>query len=503
MRIVIRADASVWIGSGHIMRCLVLAEKLCQLGHDVHFACLSLEGNLFSVIKQRGFSIVELSQIEQPLTPRHKADYAGWLHRSQKQDASDFIVKVKSADVVITDHYGIDHVWQNIVRRVLKCKIVTLDDLQRCHDADLIIDQTLGCQSVDYVSGCRVLAGTQYALISDRFSQLRQSAFSRQKSVSLPNVLVSMGGIDAPNATTQVLKALIGRFDANFTVLLSSRSPNYHYVQSIAEQYPNITHIDFTNEMAKLMLQHDISIGAPGSTSWERASLGLPNIIIPLADNQKEICFQLTKVGASLTVSLQGISKSLLPALNKVYEHWERYHQANLDVCDGLGAERVISEINALLTNDQTNREFRFQLVRAKADDIAIVYEWQRHPSTRRFALNREIPSWEEHSCWMADKLRSYKDYFYIVREVSTGMRVGGVRLDKIDDGYLISIFIDPYRYGQGIATEALKLIDELHGDSLITAAVLRNNVASQQLFLNAKYKRVSEEAFIREPLRP
>jgi len=499
MRVVIRADASVWIGSGHIMRCLVLADALKSLGHEVIFACLPLEGNLFSIIEQRGFPISQLSLPENPIAIQHDADYSAWLQRPQEQDAADFISNINHADLVVTDHYAIDHVWQDKVREALQCKLVALDDLRRSHSADLVIDQTLGRKSNDYPTCERVLAGTSYALLSPQFVKYRNRAFCRKTSDNIPRILISMGGVDLPNATSQVINAVVGTYRANFTVLLSPRSPHYQQVKTMCEQIPNVTHLDFSNNMAELMLDHDCAIGAPGTTSWERACLGLPSIVIPLAENQRETSIQLEAAGAALVVQLNEIDSELVDKLTLITTSWPQYVDANLRICDGLGANRVVSEM-VNLCHPLQQIENQYKLVPASIDDISIVYEWQRHPNTRRFALNPDVPSWEEHLAWINAKLKSHNDFFYMICEISTGSKVGVVRLDKSGQDYVISIFIDPFRYGKGIATEALRLVDTRHSDLVIKATVLKDNQASQKLFLNAKYRRLTSDTFIREP---
>ncbi|MCV5261658.1 UDP-2,4-diacetamido-2,4,6-trideoxy-beta-L-altropyranose hydrolase, partial [Escherichia coli] len=102
-----------------------------------------------------------------------------------------------------------------------------------------------------------------------------------------------MGGIDAPNATFKVLESLCGKVEAKFTVLLSPRAPHFDQVKELCASRADVSHLDFVSDMASLMLEHDIAIGAPGTTSWERACLGLPNVIVPLAENQQLICKQL------------------------------------------------------------------------------------------------------------------------------------------------------------------------------------------------------------------
>jgi Spore coat polysaccharide biosynthesis protein, predicted glycosyltransferase len=126
MKVVFRVDASVWIGSGHVMRCLVLADELAKNGHDVTFACLPLEGDMRAFIGERGFNVITLTAPDHVVKPAHDADYVAWLPKPIPDDAHDFINHVHDADVVVTDHYAIEKQWHEIVRARLTATLSPL-----------------------------------------------------------------------------------------------------------------------------------------------------------------------------------------------------------------------------------------------------------------------------------------------------------------------------------------------------------------------------------------
>lgn len=499
MKVVFRVDASVLIGSGHVMRCLVLADALKSRGHDIFFACTPFKGDMRAYINECGYPVINLPAPEYELTPTHDADYLAWLQKSVDEDARDFAATVTVADLVITDHYAIEKEWQSAVIEALNCRLFAIDDLARCHNADLVLDQTLGRESSDYAeSSTQVLVGCEYALLKPSFANKRESALSRVLTESRPQVLVSMGGVDALNATLRVLKALDGKVDALFTVLLSPRSPHFNAVKTWCASKTNVTHIEFCSDMASLMLSHDVAIGAPGTTSWERACLGLPNIIVPLADNQQLICEQLVKHNAAIKVDLDDIYDSLLQGYQTTLEQWQEFKQANLALCDGRGVRRVVFEIARLFDK----RSNSLSLHRALEGDIELVYQWQSHPETRRFALTPSVPTWNEHQEWMTRKLQSVSDYFYMVNDIASGRKLGVVRLDRQSEGhYLVSIFVEPNSYGKGIASQALAMVDDIHPDVTLHATVLKSNLGSRKLFQKANYQQVDDENFVRQPI--
>lgn len=501
MNIIIRADASVHIGSGHVMRCLVLAEALKERGYLVSFVCRSQFGDMIDFIKERDFGVFSLDEIIPAIQPRNSADYLGWLQCTIEKDTNDFLSEINNADIVVTDHYAIGKEWQSIIRDNLNCRIVAIDDLEREHDADLVVDQTLGREKLSYPNVACALTGCHYALLNPNFSLLREQAYQRATPLKVVRILVSMGGVDLPNATLAVLQQLSTLDNIDVTVLLSHRAPHYASVSTFCQTTLNIKQIDFVSDMAKVMLEHDVAIGAPGTTSWERACLGLPSIIIPLANNQFAISEALVDAQSAIIVELDDIENSLLGEVQFLLDNWFSYYQANLKVCDGLGLYRFLSEVDRL-KNDESKSRYRLQ--RAAENDAKLVYQWQCHPKTRKYALNSDLPSWEEHVIWMKDKIKyCYQDYFYLIEEIATNEKVGVIRLDRqYTNEYLISIFIAPDFYGKGIGLSAVKLLDILHPQITIRATVLEDNKASQKLFQKAKYHKVSADEFIRQPVK-
>jgi len=351
VNIVIRTDASVHIGTGHVMRCLVLAKALKKNGHDVCFITRAQQGDMVDFISQQSFRVMKLGLPLSPLVPQNNADYSAWLQVSELDDANNSIALVDSADLIIIDHYGINALWEQQVKTQLQCHIMAIDDLVRAHSADIILDQTFSRQASEYMSATKnVLTGCQFALLAPRFSELRESASCKRLNITNPKVLISMGGIDNPNASLQVLHCLeLLPLKPIVTVLLGMRSPHYEKVKAFCQTRPEwITHIEFTHSMPELMLEHDLAIGAPGSTSWERACLGLPSIVVPLAENQQKICSVLESVGAVLRVELNHIKDELLPAYHHILDNWIAYQKINFSLCDGLGVQRVVQRIEHL-----------------------------------------------------------------------------------------------------------------------------------------------------------
>lgn len=483
------------------MRCLALAEELRDTGYEITFATREQASDLNSFILENRFKLINLKKPQKYQLPRGTADYARWLQIPEKEDAEDFISKMTDIDLVIIDHYGINRNWHELVKKELGCKVMVIDDLVREHNADLIVDQTLNRKHSEYskLQRCIALTGTKYALLKPGFAVARKKLKHSPKQKN--KILITMGGIDQPNASLQVLKALLGmKLEIPTTVLLSERSPNYESVKTFALANPSwVEHVDFVCDMPTFMSKYSIVIGAPGSSSWERACLGIPSILVPLAENQNAIAEELEKADAVKVVKLNDITKDLSYALDGIISCWENYSVNNFELCDGLGIERIIMNINFLL--DQL-----LQLRKATQSDIDQVYEWQCQPETRRYALNKNTPSLIEHRAWMKKKITSDCDYFYIIElscsKIGKTVSMGVVRLDfTAENTYTISIFIAPEHFGKGVAKFALDKLGELHPTAVINAVVLKDNLISQALFSRAGYQKIDDEHFTRLPV--
>ena len=338
MRLLFRADASHRIGSGHVMRCLALAEAIRQHASEIRFVCRQLEGELHSLIEAKGFRC--------SLLP------AGGPTLDPVNDARQTAALSEALDWLVVDHYEIDRRWERTMRPACE-RLMVIDDLvDRPHDCDVLLDQTYGRREDEYDAltpdDCRVLAGTQFALLRPEFAANRPSALARRAaSEGIGHVLVSMGGYDPGNRTLDVLETLAtttyaGRLTV--TVVRGARTPDSDgSLHSFASHFQKLTIRQRVDNMAELMAASDIAIGAGGTTSWERCCMGLPSLVCIMADNQRNVARQLEAAGA---ISVWE-SRSELKQQLDMYEGNPALHRSAIaaaaDVCDGLGLERVVS----------------------------------------------------------------------------------------------------------------------------------------------------------------
>lgn len=507
MKLIFRVDSSRLIGAGHVMRCITLAKFFQKMNHTIIFATRVYEGSLITEIKNAGFEIVVLSDFSKEQLREPNVD--SWLPVSEEQDAIDFLNAGISCDVVVVDHYSLGDSWEKKVKQHLGCFLVVIDDLKRKHYCDLLIDQTLNRREIEYIPqmqiSSQILTGSMYAILKPEFYRYRQLRIKKKTMESDENsVLVFMGGVDNSNITMDVLQEIlkIDNLNLSVTVIMNPLSRFYSHVeQFIKNNSVNFKLITFTENIHELMVNHKIAIGAPGSSTWERAALGLPSLIIPIAENQLEIAKVIESSCSAIVVQRDCLQADFKMSFLKLLNNIEIYRKNSFKLCDALGVFRVGYQILNLKGNS-----IFYRCRVADENDINLTYEWQVLPQTRRYALNQNIPSYKSHCSWMVEKLKSNIDYFYIIEIILDGVikSAGVVRLDLDDktQEYTISIYIAPQFYKMGIASAALKYIDIVHPQIVINATVLNENFASQQLFSKMGYIKTSDILFQRKPIQ-
>lgn len=361
MNIAFRADASVQIGTGHVMRCLTLADDLREQGAECMFICRPHAGHLLDMIAQRGHTVVALPGLPTNATGASgDTVHAHWLGTDWTHDAADTrqALGAETVDWLVVDHYALDRRWEQALRPSCQ-RLMVIDDLaDRPHDCDLLLDQNLGRTAEDYrglmPSDATRLIGPQYALLRPEFAKLRSTSLARRLHPKLKRLLITMGGVDKDNATGQVLDALKAcplPEGLEITVIMGPHAPWLQHVQAQAQQMPWPTQVlAGVSNMAQLMTDSDLAIGAAGGTAWERCCLGLPSLTLMLVENQQAGAIALQKCGAGLAMNGVGEIRNLLQGAS--VESAMRsllldLGQAAQQVSDGLGATRVTREILA------------------------------------------------------------------------------------------------------------------------------------------------------------
>ena len=359
MRVAFRADASVAIGAGHVMRCLTLADALRERGAECIFLSRDHAANLHEIVEARGHSILSLGGVDGVTSQNPSViGYAHWLGVDLQRDVDDTRSRLASLhlDWLVVDHYALDVQWEESMRPFCS-RIMAIDDLaDRNHSVDLLLDQNLGAVASHYEykvpKKCVLLLGPRYALLRQEFVKLRIHSLFRRNKGNLYKLLITMGGVDREDVTSSVLDALeLCDLQEGFavTVVMGPSAPWIDKVIAKVERlsFPTVV-LENAHNMGELMRDADLAIGGAGSTAWERCCLGLPSLQIVLAENQRRIANALSQAGAAYFLDRSNLEVDLVQMMKSLaQDHMRlvRMSAAAAQVTDGQGAERVVQYI--------------------------------------------------------------------------------------------------------------------------------------------------------------
>lgn len=349
MKVLVRADASVDVGSGHLMRCLTLADQLRDEGAEVAFACREIPGAMFDLLHTRGYRFARLPLAETGKDPQQfDAEETIQVARQFFPDGIEWLV---------VDHYELDAEWERMLRPHVS-KLMVIDDLaNRSHDCDLLLDQNYEDESRyrEFVSkDCRLLLGASYALLRPEYAQYRAMKIQGTQTEFIKRALVFFGGSDSLDLTGATMKALSieGLDHIELDIVVGANYLYYERLSQLAVLRGRTTIHKPRPHLADLMVAADIAIGGGGATNWERMCLGLPSIVITLAENQTPISEILNRrgvlrlLGKLGDVSIENISDALLSEIKS--RQISNQVASAMDLCDGLGVARVINAMTSI-----------------------------------------------------------------------------------------------------------------------------------------------------------
>ena len=494
MNIVFRADASLKMGSGHIMRCITLAEELKRNGADVSFISRAHEGNLNSLIDKKNIKVVELPKVEvfEKSNNKTKGDnYGEWLGVSQEQDSLETIKCLGNSkpNWIIIDHYGLGQTWEKFIRPHVG-NIMVIDDLaNRHHECDILLDQNwfedFDRRYKDLVPiNCTLLLGPEYVLLREEFPETRKKYKLQDKDV-VRHIFVFFGGSDIYNLTGMTLKALSNSnlSDLHVDVVIGENNPHQSEIKELASARPHTKlHIQVDN-ISSIMEKADVAIGAGGVNTWERMCIGLPALVISFAENHTLLLSDLMKnrfiyyLGSIKNIDISFISENITNVINNssslIAQRKKIYK-----LVDGLGCQRVVD----WLIGDLSNQNWMAK--NASLKEMEIYWFWANDKQVRENALNKEFITWDNHVEWFKSKLVDKKCSLYLI--LVNDNPVGQVRFDnegnyaRID--YSVAKQFRGRRLGKSLLDFAIKEFYK-YSKQKILGEVLPDNISSARIF--------------------
>lgn len=462
--IVFRVDASLEIGTGHVMRCLTLACALRDRGCDCHFICREHPGNLNNLISERGFKVYGLPVDNMPAEFRPSPDsseYAPWLGSDWRTDATQVCSTICDLTVewLVVDHYAIDFRWEKELRPFCG-KLMVIDDLaDREHDCDLLLDQNLveGWQERyrgKVPTNCGLMLGPEYALLQPLYAELHDRTPPREGLVR--RIMVYFGGADADNLTGITISAFtsLQTEDVAMDVVINPSSPHATSIRRQAKKDRRIILHENLPSLAPLMVKADLAVGAAGATSWERCCLGLPSLVITMAKNQEPIAKQSDKTGLVHWIGQKNNvdMPKLAQALQRVIKTGlsSEWSQRCASLVDGQGVKRVTV---FTLLNAQTH--LRARLARLK--DESKILQWANDPFVRLNAFQPQSIDPATHRKWFYGRLRDIDNCQLYIVETENGIPIGQVRFEKKIDMWELSYALDSCARSRGLGKQLLQ----------------------------------------------
>jgi len=488
VKVVFRVDASNAIGIGHIMRCLTLAETLVNSDVQICFICREHSGNLIALLNKKAFSVTALPAPAIGKCPSGE-NYSNWLGVTQETDAMQTIEALngETPDWLVVDHYGLDVDWEQRLHPWVNSMMVIDDLANRHHACDVLLDQSFFIEGKHDYAGfvaatCKLLLGPRYALLKSVYADYRKTLPAHRGQVK--RVLIFFGGSDQPNMTGMSLEALSypELMHLEVDVIVGANNQHRKVVERQVSRRPNTYLHNFRSHLADLMFQADLALGAGGTTTWERMCLGLPSVIISIAENQRHGAELIAAehlvhfLGDSSDVDAEKISRSILGLITDT--KWLRkVSNRNRALVDGLGSLRVRETISP------TDVE-KIHLRVASIEDIESYFYWANDPEVRKNAFNTDPISWEIHKEWFAEKLDSSGSKLYVL--MAGELPVGQIRFEKEGDDEKIHYSLDKLVRGRGWGSKIISLGLETLGKVKpirLLAEVRIENQASRSVF--------------------
>ncbi len=497
MKVAIRTDASVIIGTGHVMRCLVLAEELRLKGAEVLFICRHLPGNLINFIRSKEYKVIELEQIDanqqKNLDDGHKLD-SDEPEFSLEYDAEQtYRILEKQAlwSWLIIDHYSIDERWE-IRQKDVVDKILVIDDLaDRRHSCNILLDQNYYADMTERYGkllpeDCRKLLGPEFSLLRKEFREQREK--QGKNSNRIKKVLIFFGGADSDNWTARVVNAIIENMPEKIIVdvVTGITNPHRNKLKALCAGAKSIKLHVQVEDMAQMMDDADLSIGGGGTVTWERCCLGLPTIAWPVADNQKKL------LKDSASAGLVCMPDQSSPDAEEIVIHL-RALLKNTALCESMktrGRRLIDGRGSIRVANIMCPPSVSVFV--AGENEMEKIFLWRNDFLVRSFSLNNDKIEFEQHRKWYKQLLEDPDRHILI--GVVSNKEIGVLRLDVSGGEAEISIYLVNGMFMKGYGRALISageawLIKNCPQVNSILAVILPENKVSIKLFEACGYQ--------------
>ena len=487
-KLLIRADASAEIGTGHVMRCIALAEAWQDTIGEVFFVSSFNTQALEDRLKIKGIRI------------RHINNQAGTC--SDAEETSQ-IAHQCGADWIVVDGYHFGAEYQKTIKDT-GLSLLIIDDYGHAdhYYADIVLNQNIYADRSLFKKHepfTRFLLGTKFVLLRKEF--LKWSGWRRDIPEKARKILVTLGGGDPDNVTLNVINAIRGieLNELEVKVVVGSANPHFNLIHETINEKPGITLIKNTDNMPEFMAWADIAISAGGTTCYELFFMRVPSIIIPIAENQKPVANELKTKNITKVVEVNDVKNQIkfngliFEFLNN-YKTRSEFSERMAQYIDGKGISRVI---NAISCNKITLRN-------VKLSDCKQIWLWINDPVVRSVSFKTNPISLQDHKEWFFSAVNNPKLVYYIAED-ENATPIGQARFQIEAKEAIISVLVDPEYRGMSLGTSLIldateKFFSET-GIEKVNALIKKGNDESWKAFIKAGYVELGLNNHTIEPL--
>lgn len=472
------------MGTGHIMRCIAMAQAWKKRGGSVTFISHCPNCGISNRIESEGFTLIQINDIWPNAQDLQKTvAIINTFHAQIKDRASD------SGSWVILDGYHFTPDYQKEIM-ASGVRLLVIDDYNHLdhYNANILLNQNIGSHHYPYSCGPDTikLTGTKYVMLRSEFRRNQKP----RPLTKVENILVTMGGADPDNVTSKILQAIdkTDATDFNFNIIVGPNNPNIEGLkETFQNKHPHV-HLIENADMPGMMTWADLAITAGGSTCWELCFMEVPLMVVILAKNQTQLASGLEKAGAAIilgekeTLTSDEITHSistLVPNIKKI----NRLKKSGAALVDGKGTKRIIRQ---MLVG-------KIKLRPVGTNDTKLLYQWANDKEVRLSSFRSEPIPWETHLQWLGKKLNN-KNVWIRIAETDTGAPIGQIRFDLKDHIWRISYSLDKRFRGLGLGKRLLKaglkkIEATIDLPATIQGAIKKDNPASKISFENCGFR--------------
>lgn len=335
-KIYIRADANKKIGTGHMMRCLSIADKLCKSDCEVIFIVADEISALF--LNDKGYEVICLHTI--------------WDNLDTEIEALENVISTRRINKLLIDDYFVTEEY--LIRINSITQVYYIDDLNSfVYPVHAVINYNIYAEDIHGYKeyplrnlNTKFFLGTKYIPLREEFLKLKSRKYNGVKKI-----LITSGGTDNCNMIGNILDYLcqnneIQRYE--WYCIMGKFNENRNNILDKYKHHSNINILCDISNMSQYMEECDVCITAGGTTVYELCACGTPSIVYIIADNQLKCAKKLSEIGLMPCVGdarkdMKGCLDNIIFEIKK-YENkvrWENVSNRMQSYVDGNGSERI------------------------------------------------------------------------------------------------------------------------------------------------------------------